>query len=224
MADIPSTWPDNYVELNQQQTPSHYEKILGKDYPVLSQKIWGVVFDMNKNLITILESPEVKQNPKREINELNNEIQEKHSDSLSKIQDNEHIKTAIENWTIKVFETPSSEVLAISVWSNLDYLYYKDWTLLFSFKWKRDDPALSYPAFLWFSSRHFSEVDKWNWIYKIVVNWQELDPFSEDSINEYYKWWKFMEKMIKRMQYMHDNWDTIQKEEWEWKTWEDVWL
>ena len=59
-------------------------------------------------------------------------------ETLNKIKNNEHIQKAIENWNIKIFEIPWQEVLAISVWKSIDYLYNKDWTLLFSFKWKRD--------------------------------------------------------------------------------------
>ncbi len=88
-------------------------------------------------------------------------------------------------------------------------LHNFDWTLLFSFKWKRDDKKISYPAFLWFSHWKFKEVDKWNWIYKIIVNWNELEPFSDKSIWEYYKWWKFMDKHIKTLQEVYDNWDNL---------------
>lgn len=195
MADIPSTWPDNYVELIEQQTPSHYEKILGKDYPVLSQKIWGVVFDMKKNIITILDSPEVKQDPKREINELNEEIIEQLIQNLKNLPDYEwsRLQEVVENWELEIVKTKpvsfqkqkfeiqvnESKYALYEKWWNLLYFVELNWDKYFNVDWVR-----KWVARWWIES--WIELFFWwkqvleEWVYNIYIWDRKVDINSEE--------------------------------------------
>jgi len=192
MADIPSTWPDNYVDLQQQKTTSHYEQKVWPEYGKLSFETSGVVFYMNKNLITILDSPEVKQNPKIKIEELKSEIsweliwekKEQFIQQLNKSK-NQDIQNSIESWTIKNFEIPWSEKVAISLnWNNIDYIYNLDWTEYFDFQWRRND-YMRYGIFkTTLQKKWFEEKEEW-WKYFLYRNNKQISNFSEEYLTWY---------------------------------------
>jgi hypothetical protein len=208
MSDIPSTWPDNYVELQENQTPSHYERILWKDYLMLSRfSIWTreIVYDAKKNVFSILELSETK----RETDILREDFEQEFIKKLKEKTANQYILDAIEKWTFKVLEIPWKEKMALSLnWNNIDYIFNLDWTEFFDFKWRRDNPA-KYSMFLGLSHWNFIEIEKWNWVYKLVTNWNELEPLSKKSITEYHKWSIYMNKTIKTLEWVYDNWDNL---------------
>lgn len=177
-------------------------------------KIGNVIIDINNLVAKIIVPAEARQQSKelkKEIDYSNKEIT--FLKKLYSTTNNSEIKLSIEHKTIKIYEIEWTDKIAISLDSkNVDYIFNNDWNLFFSFKWKRDDKKLAYPAFLGFSSWDFSEVDKWNGIYKIIINWNEVSPLSKEWINEYYKWAKFMDVNIKKLEFIRDNWDEIDKE------------
>lgn len=195
MTDIPSTWPDNYVELIEQQIPSHYEQKVWPEYGKLSFEIWGVVFDMKKNLVTILNSPEVKQDPKREINELNEEIVEQLIQNLKNLPDYEwsRLQEVVENWELEIVKTKpvsfqkqkfeiqvnESKYALYEKWWNLLYFVELNWDKYFNVDWVR-----KWVAGWWIES--WIELFFWwkqvleEWVYNIYIWDRKVDINSEE--------------------------------------------
>ena len=90
MSDIPSTWPDNSAVLQQNQTPSHYERVLGKEYPIQSNKIKGVIIDVKDKNITIITNTEKYselQNTKQQTEALSEDFKQEFIEKLKKLPD-----------------------------------------------------------------------------------------------------------------------------------------
>lgn len=186
----------------------------------LKPPVQQAVFDTRNKTGVVL----VVWNTKKETWDLSEDLKKRFIEQLKKQTKNQDILKAIKEWTLVVKNIPWKDKIALSLnWTNLDYIYNNNWTEYFDFKWRRDD-LTRYSAFLGFSHWNFTEVTKWNWKYKIVVNGKELEVFSEESILEYYNWWKFMEKMINRMKYIQDNWESIENEKGKWKSWKELGL
>lgn len=117
MADIPSTLPDNYVELHQQQAPSHYERVLWKEYPIQSQEVWGVIVDVKKWVATIIRKAEISWATQHETKALKEQMEKRIEIELSP----EEIEaiwgkiTAIFNWNILIrYEIWENEIIDIT--------------------------------------------------------------------------------------------------------------
>lgn len=228
MADVPSTWPDNYVELLDQQTPSHIEQKVGPEYGKLSFEIWGVVFDCKELVIKVLswcndntiknESLAGRDELKQEIGgeliwEEKEQLYNKTSEILSKIKDNKDILSAIENWTIKTFEIPWSEKIAISLnWNNIDYVYNLDWTEYFDFQWRRSN-WVRYSAYKWIMPDDYKE--NWeNWIFYLMKWNVKIDPFSQDWLSSYLSIAEYMKGLVSWLNKVWKmDWDQVTKEE-----------
>lgn len=195
MAETPSTWPDNYVELIDQQTPSHIEQKVGPEYGKLSFEIWGVVFDMKNSILTILNSPEVKENPKKEISELNEEIIEQLILNLKNLPDYEwsRLKEVIERWELEIIKTKpvsfQKQKFEIQVNESKYALYEKWWNLLYFVELNWDkyfhvDKVRKWIARWWIENG--IEIFFWwkqvleNWIYNIYIWDRKVDINSEE--------------------------------------------
>ena len=212
MADVPSTWPDNYVELIDQQTPSHYEQKVWPEYGKLSFEIWGVVFDIKKNLITILDSQEVKEDSKRKREELKSEIswelvweeKEQFILKLKELPDYEgsKVKKAVENQTIEIKKIPWRDWYAIyesKVW-NLVYITRLDWTQYENIdKFRNKD--LFWAMIIWGFVRQWFKIEKDVDIWRLYnKDWTEIpiysDEYSTASLNAVnlmrseLRWWE----------------------------------
>lgn len=225
MAETPSTWPDNYVELNQQQIPSHYEQKVGPEYGKLSFEIWGVVFDMKKNLVTILNSPEIKEDPKREINELKSEISwelvwEEKEQFITKLQelpdyDWSKVQEAIEKQTIEIRKIPWRDGYAVyesKVW-NLVYITELDWT------WYSNVDYFRTREFMWdllqagYLRNWYSKIELNEWLWKLFdKEWKEVSIYSDEymiatlnAINEMWDLWDEMMDYIEEIKKEREN-------------------
>ncbi len=195
MVETPSTWPDNYVEPINQQTPSHYEQFVWPEYGKLNFKVWDVVFDMKKNILTILNSPEVKQNTKAEIQELNEELKQEFIEKLKKLPEYEwsRLQEVIEKWELEIIKTEpvsfKKQKLEIEVWDTKYALYEKWWNLLYfvELNWEKYfnvDWVRKWVAGWWIES--WIEIYFWwkqvleNWIYNIYIWNRKLDLKSKE--------------------------------------------
>ncbi len=202
MADTP-TLPDNYVELRKQNKISHYEQKVWPEYGKLSFEMWGVVFDMKKNLVTILNSPEVKEEPKTKIEELKTEVsgelvweeKERFIQKLKNLPDYEwsKVKEAVEKWTIEIKKIPWIDGYAIyesKVW-NLIYITYLDWEQYANiYKLFNNKDFLWDSMFWWYIKQGFSvkrKKDFWeiydkNWI-KILKHSNQYSIITLNAVN-----------------------------------------
>jgi len=167
---------------------------------------------------------------KNETLKLHNEITftEKQKEVLRKIyqnlwKNNPELKQAIENQTIKIFEVPNRDLVALSVeGKNVDYLYDLDGKIYWNFKeWRKilDD----YIRLLGFSSSwNFREklllnwenynLNDWNYdsnkitFILLWVNWEELEQFSNNSLKRYSEWADHLKTLNKRLDEILSEW------------------
>ena len=201
MSDIPSTWPDNSAVLQQIQTPSQYERVLGKESPIQSNRIKGVIIDVKDKNITIITNPEKYselQNTKQQTDALSEDFKQEFIEKLKEKTDNKLILEAIEKWTLKVFETPlikwyklvfddkwyakqvetpSIQRFTVSLqWDNLDFILNVDWSIYFNFTSKRENLNKK-AAFNWFT---WIEEKNINWVNYIIKDWKEYEVFTKE--------------------------------------------
>mgnify|MGYP007059939395 CR=1 FL=1 len=212
MAETPSTWPDNYVELNQQQTPSHYEQKVGPEYGKLSFEIWGVVFDMKNNILTILNSPEVKENPQKEIQELKSEvgwelIWEAKEQFIQKLQDlpdyeGSKVKEAVEKQTIEIKKIPWRDWYAIyesKVW-NLVYITKLDWSWYSNIDYFRTREYMWDLFQAWYLRKGYSKIELNNWLWELYnKDWKKVEIYSDEymiaTLNAINEMWDLGDEM-----------------------------
>lgn len=219
MADVPSTWPDNYVELIDQQTPSHIEQKVGPEYGKLSLEIWGVVFDMKNNILTILNSPEVKENPQKEIQELKSEVgweliweaKEQFIQKLQDLPDYEwsKVKEAVEKQTIEIKKIPGRDVYALyesSEW-NLVYITNLDWSWYTNVDYFREKPFFEDGIVSWYKKQWYKEVifNKKTWLWQLYNNkWEDIHIYSDEymtaTLNAINTMWKIDIELRKEAQ------------------------
>ncbi len=193
MADVPSTWPDNYVELIDQQTPSHIEQKVWPEYGKLNFEVWGVIFDMKNNILTILNSPEIKENPKNEIQELKSEVsweliweaKEQFIQKLQELPDYEwsKVQEAIEKQTIEIKKIPWRDGFAVyesKVW-NLVYLTRLDSTRYTNVDYFRVTPWYEDALQAWYLRKWYSKIELNNWLWELYnKDWKKIEIYSDE--------------------------------------------
>ncbi len=120
MGDIPSTWPEFDVEQIQQPT-TQYERMLGKEYPVESEEIWGVIIDAKNKTATILVSAETRQ----ETNELNDDVK---IESVFKALETQNPDFDRTKFHIEISWINQDDIGYF--WFSAFLLYSKEWKLL----------------------------------------------------------------------------------------------
>ena len=93
--------------------------------------------------------------------------------------ENPELKKAIETQTVKMFEVPGRDLVALSVdWRNLSAFYTNEWKYYFQMNLRRED-IFKYTLFNKQIEKYWLEEikdEKWNYILK--KNWEELKTFS----------------------------------------------
>ncbi len=179
MADIESTWPDNYVELNQLQTPSHYERKLDS-FSTVWEKTWRVIIDTENNVATILVSGETKQ----ETNELN-EILNKTIIQKLVNTNNQEIIASIENWSLKTIEIPWKERLAISLnWTDIDYISKYNWEIIFNLKKFKGTEMVWDMINVNLKDKYWVVFESWSY----YQEWKKISIYNETLLNWISEW------------------------------------
>lgn len=188
MSDIPSTWPDSSALLQQNQTSSHYERVLGKEYPIQSNKIKGVIIDVKDKNITIITNPDKYselQNTKQQTEALSENFKQEFIEKLKKLPDFEwsKVQEAIEKQTIEIKKIPDRNVYAIyeSVNWNLVYLTKLDWGRYTNVDYFRDREIFEDSLQAWYIKEWYSKIELNNWLWKLFNNeWKEIPIFSDE--------------------------------------------
>jgi hypothetical protein len=134
-------------------------------------------------------------------------------------EDKAELKKAIETQTVKIFEIPWKDLVALSLnWTNIDFLYHKDWEIWRDFYSKRQDIetyfdviTLSYikeDLFIdWELISLVSFIKKWGkkvpeWTKVVIVSkeWEVLNPFSEEGLNKYVEWNEYLNNLSKTLE------------------------
>ena len=134
---------------------------------------------------------ELQSQTKEKTVKLQEEMQysEKQKEVLRKIyqslwEENPELKKSIETQSVKIFEVPNRDLVALSIdWKNVDYLYDLEWKEYFDFRWRRND-EMRYAAYKWLLADWINEKEQ-NWIYYIEKNNKKLNSFSEEWLIEY---------------------------------------
>ena len=174
MADwLPPKWPDYYQKPAIKKTA---ESLWLAEKPLISPEIWKVVIDTKTWVATIFLNWKTKE----KTDKLNDTLKKDFIETLKQKTKNKDILDAIKNETLQIFNIPWKDKFAISLnGANLDYIFNKDWTEYFDYKWRRDDP-IRYSAFRWIT--WIEEKVIW-WINYIVVDWKNYKVFTPEYYN-----------------------------------------
>jgi len=204
MSDIQSTWPDyqNLVELQ----PKVQEERRLDSFPKLSFPVGTLVVETWGRIDYVLTAWGLIDERKELKEEINLEVKQK--EILRKIYQNlwentPELKQSIESQTIKIFDVPWRDLVALSIdGKNVDYIYDRNWKEYFDFKWRRDD-EMRYAAFKWAT-----------WIEEIIINWEnyiivddkEYKVFTNEyfevltkKIEEFNEFWGFLKDVVSEM-------------------------
>jgi hypothetical protein len=118
-------------------------------------------------------------------------------------EDHPELKKEIESNSIKVFDIPWRDMIALSLnGDNVDYIYNLDWSEYFDFKWRRDNPV-RYGAFMWATGIEEKIID---WENYIIVNGKEYKVFTKDyydilieTLDEFFEFWRFFKEVADEM-------------------------
>lgn len=188
MSDIPSTSPDNSAVLHQNQTPSHYERVLGKEYPIQSNKIKGVIIDVKDKNITIITNPEKYsqlQNTKQQTEALSENLKQEFIEKLKKLPDFEwsKVQKAIEKQTIEIKKIPDRKAYVIyenKKW-NLIYITELDWKPYTNIDYFREKPFFEDWIKSWYLRQWYSKIEISDWLWKLFSkDWKEIPIFSDE--------------------------------------------
>ena len=99
MADLNSTSPNIYHQIENNESKTHYEKRLDS-FPIISKNSWNIVIYTEKKIATILLPAETKQQTEA----LSEDFKQEFIEKLKKLPDFEwsKVQEAIEKWTIEI--------------------------------------------------------------------------------------------------------------------------
>lgn len=190
--------------------------------PVTSAEIWSEFQKpLSQEVVSVwfCKSPdfqkqfdELQTQTKEKTAKLQEEMQysEKQKEVLRKIycslwEENPELKSAIETQSVKVFEVPNRDLVAVSIdWKNVDYLYDLEGKEYFNFEWRRNN-EIKYTLFLKNLEKIWFEETKNNWIYELVKNWTIIKQFSDESLNWYTEVAELTQKVIQALDYFIEN-------------------
>ncbi len=180
MADLNSTSPDIYHQVNNNETPTHYERRLDS-FPNVSEKTWKIIIDTENNIATILVSSETKQQTEA----LSEDFKQEFIEKLKKLPDFEwsKVQEAIEKQTIEIKKIPDRNWYAIyesKIW-NLVYITKLDWTRYTNVDYFRDTPWYEDSLQAWYIREWYSKITLENWLWKLYnKNWKEILIYSDE--------------------------------------------
>lgn len=136
-------------------------------------------------------------------------------------EDKAELKKAIETQTVKIFEIPWKDLVALSLnWTNIDFLYHKDGEIGRDFYSKRQDIETYFNVItlsditeelfidwelIWvvdFIKKWGKEVPEWTKIVIVSEDWKPLNPFSEEGLNKYVEWWEYMDYIADELKWI----------------------
>jgi len=211
--------------------------------PVTSAEIWSEFQKpLSQEVVSVwfCKSPdfqkqfdELQTQTKEKTAKLQEEMQysEKQKEVLRKIyqslwDDNPELKKAIENQSVKIFEVPWRDLVALSIdGKNVDFIYWTNGEIFRNYKIKREN-LWDYLILLSMSDIKEKLLIDWKLISledfikqghknipedtKIIIvseEWKELNTFSNESLTKYAEWWDYLDKMTETLKWVIEIWD-----------------
>lgn len=216
MSDIPSTWPDfqNLVELQ----PKVQEVRRIESFPKLSFPVWTLVIETWGRVDYVLTAWGLRDERKGLKEEVNFEVKQK--EILRKIyqnlwENNPELKKAIENQTIKIFEVPNRDLVALSIdGKNVDYLYDLEGRLVVDMLSNLNEEFL--PYYILNMREVWYELSFENWVvifthlkkekinndFTYTIVWKPIKKSDSEYYDILIEWEKFREKVINTLEWI----------------------
>jgi len=177
MWDLPANTPIDYLQQDKINNPPIEQKL--EKIPQISEKVWGVVFDVKNWVAKIIISWETKN----KTNELNEQLKQELIEKLKKLPDYEwsKVQESIEKWTIEIKKIPWKELLAIyeKQEGNIIYLIKTNWEKYFNLDRVRKS-VLRWILEIWYKKISWVEEKLENWIYNLY-KWNIKIDISSDE-------------------------------------------
>lgn len=97
-------------------------------------------------------------------------------------EENPELKKAIETQTIKMFEVPGRDLVALSIdWRNVDYFFDLEWNIFVNIdKFRKSIFSENMPEIL-FKISWAKELNE-DWIYNLYINWEKIPVFWKEYL------------------------------------------